>query len=102
MAYRDDDEPPIMLSALSFPDWIRASLALALGGAVFLLGFHLLAWLAGWPGPYLWFGTSNRMQDILSATAGIGAATLFMNLFGSVAAMLILTLRRKWKGPKSD
>jgi hypothetical protein len=97
MAYQDHCEPRIILSALTFGDWMRASVALAIGGALVMLCFHLFAWLFGWPGPFLWFGTTNRLVDVLSAGAGIGAAMFLMNVFGSVAMMLILALRKNLK-----
>lgn len=82
----------LKLSSLSFADWARVSLALAVAGSTFMLLFHLIAWVAGWPGPFLWFGSENRLSDILWASFGIGLSLLAFNLFAAATLRAFIHL----------
>jgi len=82
-------------------DWIFISAALALGAAVFILIFHLLAWLAGWPGPFLWFGTESRISDILTAAGAILVSTFLFNLFGAASFYGMASLFRRFRRSKA-
>jgi hypothetical protein len=68
-----------------FPFWsiMKLSFALAFGATLFLCAFHIITWLAGWPGPYLWFGSENRLHDIVGASFSIGFSVLFVSAFGA-------------------
>jgi hypothetical protein len=82
-------------------DWVYISAALALGAGVFILIFHLLAWLAGWPGPFLWFGTESRISDVLTAAGAILVSTFLLNLFGAACFQVTATLFRRLRGKRN-
>ena len=58
------------------------ALMLSVGAGLFFLLFHLLAWVAGWPGPFLWFGGPSRLLDITTGTLGIAASVFFFAALG--------------------
>ena len=100
MAYRERQSDRILLSSLTMEQWIVISGALALGAGIFVFIFHLLAWLAGWPGPFLWFGSDSRISDILTVSAALLVSTFVLNLFGSACFHLTAALFRRVRGTK--
>jgi hypothetical protein len=56
--------------------------AMAAGTALFFFVFHMFAWAAGWPGPFLWFGSQSRWSDILSVSLGVPFSIFTASLFG--------------------
>lgn len=84
MVYRDNPQDKLRLAAISFGDCMLISVALAASVGIFFVIFHFIAWLVGWPGPFLWFGSTSRLADIISATASVTIAAFFLNLFGVV------------------
>lgn len=84
------------LSAITGDEWLRISALLALAVSLFLGVFHLLAWGVGMPGPFLWFGSGDRLDDI-----GIMMFTMFLcffifNFIGAICVMSFFALRERF------
>lgn len=97
MTYINHRPDRLRPSILSYNDWLIASLALAAGAAAFLLMFYLLMWLIGMPGPLLWMGSSDRLADIASVTAGVTFVTFFCNMLGAIVIIAFTAIRRRFR-----
>jgi hypothetical protein len=95
MANRTDPNDKVLMSTMSFGDWATAAFALSIGGAAFLFIAFTLFWLAGMPGPKLWYGSGNIPADILEVSITALIATLFINLMGAMAVLSSFWLFRK-------
>jgi hypothetical protein len=78
---RITDLPPSTLFLLA--------LILPAAAAAFFGVFHLFAALAGWPGPFLWFGSGNRWQDIFDLLATIVISGTLMMVIGVCVLKLL-------------
>lgn len=78
MSYTETSDDDIVCLA-EFPALTMIWLAffVSLGSALLFLAFHLLAWVMEWPGPFLWFGSSSRLGDIVLGTVGT-AVSIFL------------------------
>lgn len=95
MAHRSDSTDKVPISSFSYGDWLAAGVALAIAGPLVLALMFLLFWLAGMPGPMLWFGSCNVPADILEVTLAAAAMTLFCNTFGAMLAVSFFWALRK-------
>ena len=95
MTESDRNRGKLRLSTLSFEDWAWICFGLAAAGVAFGIIFHSLAWLAGWPGPFLWFGSENRLLDILTAAGSIGMVLFIFNVFASALLLSFFAIRRR-------
>lgn len=93
----DEPDSParkIRLADLGFDDLVLVAAAMALGAGAFMLVFHLVAWLSGWPGPFLWFGTESRISDILTVSGAVMVFSFIFNIFGAACFLALAALVR--------
>jgi hypothetical protein len=79
MSYSEIDQADLVsLSGFPAKTMLWLLFLLSCGAALLFLVFYFIAWLLGWPGPFLWFGSTSRMSDIIMATYGV-AFSIFLS-----------------------
>ncbi len=76
------EEDYVLIRDLPGGSIMKITAALAAGTGIFFFGFHMLAWGAGWPGPFLWFGSESRLSDIVITSLSVPLSIFLTSLFG--------------------
>lgn len=76
------DEDYVSIRDIPAHSILKLTAAIAAGTALFSFIFHMLAWVTGWPGPFLWFGSQSRWSDILSVSLAVPVSIFLASLLG--------------------
>src|SRR3712207_5029734 len=77
-----DEEDHVAIRDLPGASILRLMAAIAAGSGLFFFAIHMLGWILGWPGPFVWFGSQSRWGDILGASLAVPVTTFTASLFG--------------------